>query len=473
MTSVDVTPNQNDRVLHSLPADAADPCVHCGFCLPTCASYRVLGTEMDSPRGRIHTLKAIDNGELELDATVASHFDSCLGCFACVSACPSGVRYDQLIEATRPLLNQAELRSPCQNHFRQVLLKLLPYPGRLRALLQPLRAYAGTPIQALSRRLGINRILGPQLEAMEALLPALAAENFQDDLKVLHPASGQRRSRVGLVLGCVQRCFDPGVNQATLEVLKANGFEVVIPSDQGCCGAVTHHQGQLKQTHELAEKLVRSFALAIGPGKPGGDEPLEAVLVTASGCGHTMKAYDELLDGSSNFGVPVMDVHEFLIERGLSKTFQNSLQPMLHPDGSTASAEAPLAVTYHDACHMIHGQGISSQPRQLLQTIPQLVLYEASEANLCCGSAGIYNLVQPEEADQLGRIKVAELRRTNAELIASANIGCTLQIRRHLNGGLSVVHPMEMLACSAGLHQPPGIQKSLSITKVPGEGDNR
>ncbi|MDP6196123.1 MAG: (Fe-S)-binding protein [Prochlorococcaceae cyanobacterium ETNP18_MAG_17] len=473
MTSVDVTPNQNDRVLHSLPADAADPCVHCGFCLPTCASYRVLGTEMDSPRGRIHTLKAIDNGELELDATVASHFDSCLGCFACVSACPSGVRYDQLIEATRPLLNQAELRSPCQNHFRQVLLKLLPYPGRLRALLQPLRAYAGTPIQALSRRLGINRILGPQLEAMEALLPALAAENFQDDLKVLHPASGQRRSRVGLVLGCVQRCFDPGVNQATLEVLKANGFEVVIPSDQGCCGAVTHHQGQLKQTNELAEKLVRSFALAIGPGKPGGDEPLEAVLVTASGCGHTMKAYDELLDGSSNFGVPVMDVHEFLIERGLSKTFQNSLQPMLHPDGSTASAEAPLAVTYHDACHMIHGQGISSQPRQLLQTIPQLVLYEASEANLCCGSAGIYNLVQPEEADQLGRIKVAELRRTNAELIASANIGCTLQIRRHLNGGLSVVHPMEMLACSAGLHQPPGIQKSLSITKVPGEGDNR
>jgi len=473
MTSVDVTPNQNDRVLHSLPADATDPCVHCGFCLPTCASYRVLGTEMDSPRGRIHTLKAIDNGELELDATVASHFDSCLGCFACVSACPSGVRYDQLIEATRPLLNQKELRSPCQNHFRQVLLKLLPYPGRLRALLQPLRAYAGTPIQALSRRLGINRILGPQLEAMEALLPALAAENFQDDLKVLHPAAGQRRSRVGLVLGCVQRCFDPGVNQATLEVLKANGFEVVIPSDQGCCGAVTHHQGQLKQTNELAEKLVRSFALAIGPGKPGGDEPLEAVLVTASGCGHTMKAYDELLDGSSNFGVPVMDVHEFLIERGLSKTFQNSLQPMLHPDGSTASAEAPLAVTYHDACHMIHGQGISSQPRQLLQTIPHLVLYEASEANLCCGSAGIYNLVQPEEADHLGRIKVAELRRTNAELIASANIGCTLQIRRHLNGGLSVVHPMEMLACSAGLHQPPGIQKSLSITKVPGEGDNR
>jgi glycolate oxidase iron-sulfur subunit len=473
MTSTDVTSKPTENILNSLPAGAADPCVHCGFCLPTCASYRVLGTEMDSPRGRIHILKAIENGELVIDATVASHFDTCLGCFACVSSCPSGVRYDQLIEATRPKLNQKGLRAPCQNRFRQLLLQILPYPQRLRAVLRTLRAYAGTPLQNLVRRYELTNLLGPQLKAMEALLPPLSPSSFRDEHKLLNPAKAPRRGRVGLVLGCVQRCFDPGVNQATLEVLKANGFEVVIPSDQGCCGAVTHHQGQLKQTNELAEKLVRSFALAIGPGKPGGDEPLEAVLVTASGCGHTMKAYDELLDGSSNFGVPVMDVHEFLIERGLSKTFQNSLQPMLHPDGSTASAEAPLAVTYHDACHMIHGQGISSQPRQLLQTIPHLVLYEASEANLCCGSAGIYNLVQPEEADQLGRIKVAELRRTNAELIASANIGCTLQIRRHLNGGLSVVHPMEMLACSAGLHQPPGIQKSLSITKVPGEGDNR
>ncbi len=168
-----------------------------------------------------------------------------------------------------------------------------------------------------------------------------------------------------------------------------------------------------------------------------------------------------------------MDVHEFLIERGLSKTFLGSLQPMLHPDGKPASIDAPLAVTYHDACHMIHGQGITSQPRQLLQTIPHLFLREATEANLCCGSAGIYNLVQPEEAAELGRIKVAELRKTSAELIASANIGCSLQLRRHLDGDVAVAHPMEILACSAGLHQSPSIQKSLRITKVAGEGDNR
>ena len=473
MTSADVTSKPTDNILSSLPAGAADPCVHCGFCLPTCASYRVLGSEMDSPRGRIHILKAIENGELEIDATVTGHFDTCLGCFACVSACPSGVRYDQLIEATRPKLNQTGLRAPCQNLFRQLLLLILPYPQRLRTVLQSLRIYAGSPLQNLIRRYELINLLGPQLKAMEALLPELSPSSFRDEHKVLNPANVPRRGRVGLVLGCVQRCFDPGVNQATLEVLKANGFEVVIPSDQGCCGAVTHHQGQLKQTHDFAEKLVRSFALAIGPGRPGGNEPLEAVLITASGCGHTMKAYDALLDGSSNFGVPVMDVHEFLIERGLSKTFLGSLQPMLHPDGKPASIDAPLAVTYHDACHMIHGQGITSQPRQLLQTIPHLFLREATEANLCCGSAGIYNLVQPEEAAELGRIKVTELRKTSAELIASANIGCSLQLRRHLDGDVAVAHPMEILACSAGLHQSPSIQKSLRITKVAGEGDNR
>ena len=469
-TQIDSSPQ---TALLGLADRATDPCVHCGFCLPTCASYRVLGTEMDSPRGRIHTLKAIDNGELELDATVASHFDSCLGCFACVSACPSGVRYDQLIEATRPLLNQAELRSPCQNHFRQVLLKLLPYPGRLRALLQPLRAYAGTPIQALSRRLGINKILGPQLEAMEALLPALAAENFQDDLQVLHPATGQRRSRVGLVLGCVQRCFDPNVNQATIAVLQANGFEVVVPKDQGCCGAVSHHQGQLKQTRELAEKLVKSFANVVGPGRPAGAEPLEAVLVAASGCGHTMKAYGELLNATASFNIPVFDVHEFLTEHGLDSNFQQKLQPLPHHNGQPASPETPLRVAYHDACHMIHGQGIQAQPRQLLKAIPHLVLSEATEAGVCCGSAGIYNLVNPQEAAELGRIKVADLSNTGAELIASANIGCTLQLRRHLDGDVAVAHPMELLASAAGLHQSPGIQKGLRITKISGEGKDR
>ena len=426
--------------LPGLPPGAADPCVHCGFCLPTCASYRVLASEMDSPRGRIHALRAIEAGELELDATVASHFDTCLGCYACVTACPSGVRYDQLIEATRPKLNQAELRSSWQISFRQLLLQVLPYPRRLRALLQPLRAYAGTPLQQLARRSGLTRLFGPGIEAMEQLLPALAPDNFRDDLPQINPATGPRRGRVALLLGCVQRCFDPSVSTATVKVLQANGFEVVIPPDQGCCGAVSHHQGELELTRRLAADLVRSMNAI--------DGDLDAVLVAASGCGHTMKAYGEILHDGAQFRAPVQDVQEFLAAQGLSDGFRSRLQSL-----------PSSVVAMHDACHMIHGQGIQAQPRQLLESIPELQLREAMEAGVCCGSAGIYNLVQPEEAAELGRIKADDLSRTGADVVASANIGCTLQLRRHLGERAQVLHPMELLAASAGLHPLPSLQE--------------
>ena len=426
--------------LPGLPPGAADPCVHCGFCLPTCASYRVLASEMDSPRGRIHALRAIEAGELELDATVASHFDTCLGCFACVTACPSGVRYDQLIEHTRPKLINAGQRNAWQTSFRQLLLQVLPYPGRLRALLQPLRAYAGTPLQALARRTGLTRLFGPEIAAMERLLPPLAAEAFNDQLPQINPAEGECRGRVALLLGCVQRCFDPNVSTATVKVLQANGFEVVIPPDQGCCGAVSHHQGELELTRRLAADLVRSFNAIKGD--------LDAVLVAASGCGHTMKAYDELLTSDVQFRAPVQDVQEFLAIHGLSEAFRARLQPL------------KSVVAMHDACHMIHGQGIQAQPRQLLRAIPGLQLREATEAGVCCGSAGIYNLVQHKEAAELGRIKADDLSSTGAEVVASANIGCTLQLRQHLDGRASVHHPMELLAASAGLHSLPNQRTS-------------
>ena len=448
-------PDQSVSVnLPGLPAGAADPCVHCGFCLPTCASYRVLASEMDSPRGRIHALRAIEAGELELDANVASHFDTCLGCFACVSACPSGVRYDQLIEHTRPKLIDAGQRSAWEVAFRRLLLQVLPYPKRLRALLQPLRPYAGTPLQRLARRSGLTRLFGPEIEAMEQLLPPLAPESFNDRLPQINPATGERRGRVALLLGCVQRCFDPAVSKATVAVLQANGFEVVIPPDQGCCGAVSHHQGELELTRKLASALVRSFNAIKGD--------LDAVLVAASGCGHTMKAYGELLrGGDSSFRFPVLDVHEFLAERGLSEHFLRRLQPL------------EITVAFHDACHMIHGQGIQAQPRELLHNIPDLQLREATEAGVCCGSAGIYNLVQPQEAAELGRIKADDLSSTGADLVASANIGCTLQLRQHLGQRASVQHPMELLAASAGLHPLPGLAQSGGIAEVSGEGEDR
>ncbi len=443
-TPAPVTP----AAAHPLPA--ADPCVHCGFCLPTCASYRVLATEMDSPRGRIHTLKAIEAGTLSLDATVAKHFDSCLGCFACVSACPSGVRYDQLIEATRPKLNAPELRTPAQRAFRRLLFSLLPYPARLRAVLTPLRAYAGTPLQALARRSGLTRLFGPQLEALDSLLPPLAPEGFRDGLPLVVPAQGPRRYRVGLVLGCVQRLFDPAVNRAAIELLSANGIEVVIPADQGCCGAVTHHQGELAQTEQLATAMIRSFEAVLGEGRPAGPDPLDAVLVAASGCGHTLKHYGTILtaDDASGFAAQVADIQEFLDRVGPSDGFRAALQPLRHADGQPATAERPLRVVYHDACHMLHGQGLHREPRSLLRLIPHVQLVEASEAGVCCGSAGIYNLVQPEEAAELGRIKADDLSGSGADLAVSANIGCTLQIRRHLQDSprpIPVLHPVEVL----------------------------
>ncbi|MEB3170822.1 MAG: (Fe-S)-binding protein [Synechococcaceae cyanobacterium] len=415
-----------------------------------------------------HTLKAIDAGPLQLDATVARHFDSCLGCFACVSACPSGVRYDQLIEATRPKLNAPELRTPAQRAFRRLLFSLLPYPDRLRAVLSPLRAYAGTPLQALARRSGLTRLFGPQLEALDSLLPPLAPEAFRDQLPLVVPARGPRRYRVGLVLGCVQRLFDPAVNAAAIELLSANGIEVVIPPDQGCCGAVTHHQGELAQSEELATAMLRSFEGVVGEGRAAGAAPLDAVLVAASGCGHTLKHYGTILSATpaaataTAFASQVADIQEFLDRIGPSDSFRAALQPLRHADGVAATAERPLRLVYHDACHMLHGQGLQRQPRDLLRLIPHVQLVEAVEAGVCCGSAGIYNLVQPDEAAELGRIKADDLSSSGADLAVSANIGCTLQIRQHMeqeSRPIPVRHPVQLLADSLG--DPPAVPEPL------------
>ena len=258
---------------------------------------------------------------------------------------------------------------------------------------------------------------------------------------------------MALLLGCVQRCFDPSVNTATVSVLQANGFEVVLPPDQGCCGAVSHHQGEMELTRQLASALVDSMNAIEGE--------LDAVLVAASGCGHTMKAYSEILQNSNGFRAPVLDVHEFLTKVGLSGSFSAQLKPIAK------------AVAMHDACHMIHGQGIQQQPRTLLAAIPDLELKEPMEAGVCCGSAGIYNLVQPEEAAALGTIKADDLSNTGAALVASANIGCTLQLRRHLQGRQPVHHPMELLAASAGLHPLPSLKQAAVGTEIAGEGDDR
>ncbi|GAB4216061.1 MAG: heterodisulfide reductase-related iron-sulfur binding cluster [Synechococcales cyanobacterium] len=404
-----------------------DACVHCGFCLNTCPSYRVLGTEMDSPRGRIYQMDAIHDHHIPLSAATSAHFDTCLGCLACTTACPSGVQYDQLIAATRIQVERHVPRPWWEQRFRQMLFQLLPYPQRLRPLLRPLQLY---------QRLGIPRVLrpvltklAPQLAALEALLPPVSPQAFRDPEGDVIPAQGPRRFRVGMILGCVQRLFNPAVNEATIRVLTANGCEVVIPKNQGCCGALSHHQGQETQAQTLAQEMIRVFRAA----------QVDYVIINASGCGHTLKEYARILSGdpeAASFVAKVRDVQEFFAEVGLTAP--------LHP-----LADTPVILAYQDACHMIHGQKISWQPRQVLRQIPGVEIRDPVDAALCCGSAGIYNILQPEIAQELGSEKVRHLLSTNADVIVSANIGCYVQICHHLDlqgqSGIPVLHPMQLL----------------------------
>lgn len=410
-----------------------DACVHCGFCLSTCPSYRVIGKETDSPRGRIYLMDGINEGDIPLSPAIAQHFDTCLGCLACVTTCPSGVQYDQLIEATRAQVERNHPRSLPEQLLRQFIFATFPYPNRLRVLLAPLLAYQKLGLQKLLRSLGwLEKYLPKQIAAMESVLPELTPSAFQDHLPELIPAQGQKRYRVGMLLGCVQRVFLPEVNNATVRVLTANGCEVVIPKLQGCCGALSHHQGQEAQTLELARQTIDSFD----------NLNLDAVLVNASGCGHTLKEYGHILkddpqyaERAKAFSQKVKDVQEFLDHVGLTA----KLSPL---------QDKPLAIAYQDACHMLNGQKISLEPRRLLKQIPNVQLRESVDAALCCGSAGVYNILQPEVGHELGEQKVTNLTDTGAKIIASANVGCITQIRKHLNlqnNKTLLMHPMELL----------------------------
>jgi glycolate oxidase iron-sulfur subunit len=392
----------------------------------------VIGKEMDSPRGRIYLMDGVNEGQIPLSPAIVQHFDSCLGCLACVTTCPSGVRYDQLIEATRPQVERNHARSLPEKLLRRLIFSTFPYPDRLRLLLRPLGLYQKSGLQKLVRSLGFLKQLSPQLAAMEAMLPKISPQAFQDPLPAIVPAQGNQRYRVGLLLGCVQRLFNPEVNDATVGVLTANGCEVVIPQAQGCCGALTHHQGQEAQTQALARQLIDSFA----------DRSLDAIIINASGCGHSLKEYGSILhddpdyrEKAEAFASKVKDVQEFLADVGLTA----KLSPL---------QDEPLTLVYQDACHMLHGQKISVQPRQLLKQIPGVQLREPIDAALCCGSAGVYNILQPDVAEELGRQKVENLLNTGASLIASANIGCFVQISRHLQlqgQTVPVLHPMQLL----------------------------
>jgi glycolate oxidase iron-sulfur subunit len=472
--------------------DVAKDCVHCGFCLPACPTYQLWAEEMDSPRGRIYLVNQILDGA-ELTASAAEHFDRCLGCMACMTACPSGVQYDQLIEAARAWTEEARSGSggtgpvvagpgaagpdvtdsgvtgsgvtgplvadvrgadgavdpapdvprgapagkrPVRDRAaRAAIFSLFPYPRRLRALTAPLRTVQRT---GLDRRLAGSTLpgrLSPTLGAALRLAPPAATWR---KLPERVSARGSRRAVVGMLTGCVQSVFFPQVNAATARVLAAEGCDVIIPPGQGCCGALSLHSGREAEAAAFARRTIAMFEQA----------GVDAIVVNSAGCGSAMKEYERLLSGTGQSGAEggwaaraaemsgkVRDLTEFLADLG------------------PVARRHPLAVTaaYHDACHLAHAQGITKQPRELLRAIPGLNLVEVPDAGTCCGSAGVYNLLQPEAASELGGRKAEAVLAAGAPLLISANPGCSLQIASALadrGEHVAVAHTAEVLDAS-------------------------
>ncbi len=403
-------------------------CVHCGFCLPTCPTYVLWGEEMDSPRGRIYLMKEGVDGEPMSDSMV-QHWDRCLGCMACVTACPSGVQYDKLIESTRAQVERRHERTRQDKALRGLIFALFPHPRRLRLLRGPLRGLQRTGLDRALRRTGLLERISPQLAAMENLAPRL---DKPVSLPERTPATGQRRAVVGMLTGCVQGAFFPGVNAATARVLQAEGCDVVVPRSQGCCGALSVHNGREEEAQRFARSIVDTFEAA----------GVDLVVVNAAGCGSTMKEYADLLaddptyaDRAKDFAEKVRDVSEILVELG----------PVAerHP--------LPMTVAYHDACHLAHAQGIRSEPRALLRGVPGLELREIPEAEICCGSAGIYNILNPEPAKELGDRKAANIVSTGAELLVTANPGCLMQVAAAIERSghpMGMAHTIEVLDAS-------------------------
>ena len=414
---------------HPPSIEIVDKCVHCGFCLQTCPTYLLWGEEMDSPRGRIHLIRTAIEGVTPITSRWVEHFDSCLGCMACMTECPSGVDYGKLIEATRAQIERLHERSFIEKLHRRFLFSVFTRPERLRLLRAPLRAYQKSGIQALLRKTGVLKLLPQQFQAMEALMPTLTK---REAVEGVTPARGVARRRVGLLLGCVQREFLSHVNAATARVLAAEGCEVVAPQEQSCCGALLVHAGEEQTAAELARRTIDVFERA----------HVDTVAINAAGCGSTMKEYGHLLrddpeyaERARLFSAKCKDVSEFLAEL--------EPQAVRHP--------LPLRVAYQDSCHLQHAQGVRLQPRSLLAQIPGLELVEIPEAAICCGSAGIYNLVQPEAANALGDRKAQLIAPLGADVVATGNPGCLLQLSSALarNGKKTpVVHTIQLLDAS-------------------------
>jgi len=420
------------------PAQLTDPataeangilraCVHCGMCTATCPTYQVLGDELDSPRGRIYLIKDMLENDLVPDAKTVTHVDRCLSCLACVTTCPSGVDYMHLVDHARAYIERRYRRPWDERALRWLLARVLPYPGRFRLAL--LAARVGRPLARV--------IPDARLRAMLAMAPARVPPVSQADTAQVLPAQGPRRMRVAVLLGCAQRALNTDITDAAIRLLRRAGAEVVIVAGQGCCGALTHHMGQTDAAQVSAARNINAFRAEMDAGG------LDAIVITTSGCGTTVKDYGHMFAGTplavdaARVGAIARDVTEVLASLGL---------PPATPQ--------PLRVAYHAACSLQHGQRVKAAPKDLLRQAGFSVV-EPADSHLCCGSAGTYNLMQPAIAGQLRTRKVATLQAIRADVIAAGNLGCMMQIGQA--AGVPVVHTVELLDWATGGPRPPAL----------------
>jgi glycolate oxidase iron-sulfur subunit len=450
---------------------ATKDCVHCGFCLPACPTYQLWGEEMDSPRGRIHLVTQLLDGA-PLTAATAGHFDRCLGCMACMTACPSGVQYDQIIEAAREWTDTAggglggadqpppaepsgagagagapggaeagTRRSLPDRLTRAAIFALFPYPRRLRVAIAPLRLAQRTGADRLLARSGLVAALSPAADQALRLAPPAGRRMPPGRLPSRVAARGPRRAVVGRLTGCVQSVFFPGVNAATARVLAAEGCDVIIPRSQGCCGALSLHSGRGAEAIGFARRTIETFEAA----------GVDAIIVNSAGCGSAMKEYSRLFEQAAEEGGDA-DAASWAARAAALSSRVRDLAEFLDLLGPVAERHpVPVRAAYHDACHLGHAQRITAAPRSLLRAIPGLDLVELRDAGVCCGSAGVYNLLQPEAAAALGSLKADSVVASGASLLISANPGCTLQISAALaqrGVSLRAAHTAEILDAS-------------------------
>lgn len=442
--------------LKDLDYSVVQQCMHCGLCLPTCPTYDATKLERNSPRGRISLMRAIADGQLEATKTFGEEMYFCLGCLACVTACPAGVNYAELFEHARAEVEESHiLDSPKRKLIRWFTVKWLFMDlSRLLLVGRALRLYQEIGLQTLIRRSRVLKLLPKRLQELEAMTPVIPPGFSADLIAPVTPAVGQRKYRVAMLTGCAQDLIFSEINRDTVEVLAHNGCEVFTPPEQQCCGSLHAHNGELGLATELARKAIDQFP----------PEQFDAIISNAGGCGMHLKHYSKLLANDARYREraelwdrKLKDVHEWLAEIGIRHPIvkTSSRREEAHSSSSecqsllTSAATKPLVVTYHESCHLSHGQKVVLQPREILKLIPNLTLVELPEANWCCGSAGIYNLVQPEMASELLDRKLKHIQSTGATVVANANSGCLLQL---INGArqaglpVRVAHPMTLLA---------------------------